>query len=226
MKNNILFAVSTPFEIAPLLSFLNKEGKLIAENIYDWNENIITICITGIGIFNMSYHCGYLWGSGYKPQLAINTGLCGSFEADMELTTVVNIYKDTFADVGVTERDGSFTSIFDLDLVKPDEAPFKNGWLENDSNALQFLPHKTASTVNKTSGNQDQIDEWVKKYHPQTESMEGAAFAYSCMKAGINYLQIRGISNYVQPRNKFNWKIDQTIDKLNSVLIELLKSMP
>lgn len=225
MKNNILFVVSTPFEIAPLDAFLQKEAKQIDTHIYEWQNLVITICITGVGIFNMSYHCGQLWGSGYRPHLAINTGLCGSFDLEIELTTVVNIYKDTFADLGVTEKDGSFISIFDLELIRPDESPFKGGWLENNSNTSDFLPNKTGITVNKTSGNPDQINEWIKKYAPDTESMEGAAFAHACAMADIPYLQIRAVSNYVEPRNKFNWKIPESIERLNQVLLQLLETM-
>ena len=52
--------------------------------------------------------------------------------------------------------------------------------------------------------------------------MEGAAFAHACTLSGVKYLQIRALSNYVEPRNKLNWKIDQSIINLNNVLEELI----
>ena len=224
MENNLLFVVATPFEIAPLHTWLEESTIKVADNIYSMKGLTITILVTGLGTFNMSFQCGKLFGSGYKPQLAVNAGLAGSFDTALELTTVVNVYKDTFADVGVYEKDGSFTSIFDLELIKPDVIPFKQGWLENDSHLASFLPNKTAITVNTTSGDEARIKVLKDKYNADLESMEGASFAHACQMSSIPYLQIRVLSNYVEPRNRMNWKIDQSIARLNEVLIHMVQA--
>jgi len=41
----------------------------------------------------------------------------------------------------------------------------------------------------------------------------------------INFLQIRSISNYVEPRNKDNWDLPLAISNLNNTLIELITSL-
>ena len=156
---------------------------------------------------------------------SINAGLAGTFEPDRELTSVVNVYRDTFGDIGVTNSDGSFSSVFDLELIKPDEAPFKQGWLENKSGAASFLPNVSGITVNATTGDAGRIKMLKEKFTPGVESMEGAAFAHACAVAGVEYLQLRALSNYVEPRNKLNWKIDKSIANLNEVLLELLNEM-
>lgn len=222
MESKILLVAATPYEIAPYLVKLQKEALSESKSIYKLNDKEISVLITGVGVFNMSFYCGLMFGSGYKPHLAINAGLGGSYDSDVALTTVVNVYKDTFADIGVTNKDASFSSVFDLELIKPNDPPFKGGWLENESGSASFLPNKTGITVNLTSGDENRINTLKSKYSPGVESMEGAAFAHACTLSGVKYLQIRALSNYVEPRNKLNWKIDQSIINLNNVLEELI----
>jgi len=52
--------------------------------------------------------------------------------------------------------------------------------------------------------------------------MEGAAVLYCCEQLGIPCLQIRSVSNYVEPRNRNNWEIALAISNLNKWAIEFL----
>jgi futalosine hydrolase len=52
--------------------------------------------------------------------------------------------------------------------------------------------------------------------------MEGAAVLYSCEQTGIPCLQVRSISNYVEPRSKESWKIDLAVKNLNDWAIRFL----
>jgi len=58
----------------------------------------------------------------------------------------------------------------------------------------------------------------------QVESMEGAAFFYACLQKGIEPLQLRAISNYVVPRNRESWRMQEAIVALNEQLQELLRA--
>jgi len=53
--------------------------------------------------------------------------------------------------------------------------------------------------------------------------MEGAAFFYVCQLQKIPHIQIRSISNYVEPRNRANWNISLAIKNLNEVLWKLIQ---
>jgi futalosine hydrolase len=55
--------------------------------------------------------------------------------------------------------------------------------------------------------------------------MEGAAFAYVCAKMKVNAIQIRSISNQVEPRNRNNWNIPLAIKNLNEVLGSLCEEI-
>lgn len=220
MANKILIVTATPYEIAPLLSHLNYNSEAPDEVLF-FHGNEIKILITGIGAFAMSYQLGKLLGSGYKPDLAINAGFAGAFDLDVELGTVWAVQADTFADIGVIGADQSFLSVFDVDLIKPDQYPFEKGWIINPKKLHNFKIAR-AITVNTSTSTQDITARLVSKYNPDLESMEGAAFAFACALEKIDYVQIRVASNHIAPRNKLNWKIDLSISNLYQGLLELI----
>jgi futalosine hydrolase len=80
-------------------------------------------------------------------------------------------------------------------------------------------------TVNKVHGYDASIDLMQKKYNCDLETMEGAAFFYVCLMENVSFLQIRSVSNYVEPRNKENWDIPLAINNLNDVLKEVIQVM-
>ena len=53
--------------------------------------------------------------------------------------------------------------------------------------------------------------------------MEGAAVFYVAGMLDIPVIQLRTISNYVEPRNRAAWKIQEAIQVLNDLLIRILK---
>ena len=55
--------------------------------------------------------------------------------------------------------------------------------------------------------------------------MEGAAFQYVARQANIPFLQIRAVSNYIGERNKYNWKIKESIANLNQVIIKYVEKL-
>jgi futalosine hydrolase len=52
--------------------------------------------------------------------------------------------------------------------------------------------------------------------------MEGAAFMYACLVAGVAFAQIRAVSNVVERRNRAAWKMPDAITALNAVALEIL----
>ena len=54
------------------------------------------------------------------------------------------------------------------------------------------------------------------------ETMEGAAFFYACLMSGTPCVQIRGISNYIEPRNLSKWNIPLAVKNMNATIIRIL----
>jgi len=96
------------------------------------------------------------------------------------------------------------------------------GWLINESKHPSRFRKAKSLTVNKVSGTQESIDKLTAKYSAQTESMEGAAFLYACKTMDVDCIQLRAISNYVEPRNRDNWEIEKALDNLNEGLIKYI----
>ncbi|MXV49542.1 futalosine hydrolase [Pedobacter sp. HMF7647] len=199
----ILIVAATIEEITPLLS----EFKLQA-GTNNCRGNKIGVLITGVGMTATAFALGTEF-AGASYDLAINLGIAGSFDQSVELGKVVRVAEDCFAELGA-ENDATFISIDKLGFgqsVYREKLP---------ANIQDFAPVPVKSiTVNKVHGNDQSIEQTLTRLHPQIESMEGAAFFYACDKAGIDCLQVRAISNYVEKRNRDNWKIGLAVKNLN-----------
>ena len=219
----ILIVSATEFEILPLLAFLKANFKQ-KENRFFSKEVDIYILVTGVGTVHTTFALATFLAQ-QPVDLAINLGIAGALNTKLQIGDVLQIVNDLFADVGVEEADGKFTDLFEMDLLDRNEAPYINGKLYAPNTDGQFLPTASAITVNKVHGTASSIDKIKAKYQADVESMEGAAFFYCCLQHQVNCLQIRSISNYVEPRNKDNWNIPLAIDNLNKVAIELIETL-
>lgn len=216
----ILIVAATKFEIVPLLERMgvNKpsEGRVIS---VDFKEHEIDFLITGIGMVATAYHTGKVLNESYDA--AFNIGICGSFSRNIEIGSVVNVYDDRFSELGA-EDDGDILTLEELNL---------NGVsrIENLSGALhpliEALPKVSGITVNTSHGNEDSIKKVYNKFHPYTESMEGAAFMFVCEQENIPYVQIRAVSNYVEKRNREAWNIPLAIVNLNKQVFEIIEQL-
>lgn len=150
--------------------------------------------------------------------LVINAGIAGSFDRTLRLGEVVQVSEDLFAEMGA-EDDEDFLPIDKLGFGESMVKPLK-------SNLKSNLKQVRAITVNRIHGNETTIYNTMSRFHPQIESMEGAAFYYGCNQAGIPSLQIRSISNYVERRNRASWDITLAVRNLNEVLSNWMNELP
>jgi futalosine hydrolase len=214
---NILIVSATVFEIAPLLKEMNAtiEGKIISS--YNYKQHQIDVLITGVGIAHTSFYLGKYLNDKYD--LAINAGICGSFNYKLSIGDVVRIDEDCFADLGA-EDDEKFLSIEELNL--PGTYHIKNATPVNH-NYLNHLPSVKGVTVNTAHGNEISIDKFTLHTKADVESMEGAAFLFACNQTQIKCVQIRAISNYIEKRDRNKWNIPLAIESLNAFLIGFIK---
>ena len=80
------------------------------------------------------------------------------------------------------------------------------------------MPKVKGSTVNMIHGSKEGISRIRARTNADIESMEGAAFLYSCMLAGIPNAQIRAVSNRVEERDKTRWDVPGAVKNLNVIL--------
>lgn len=222
---NLLFVSATPFEIAPLRKYLTENFWAHHDAHFQKNELDVKLLITGVGMAQTAFALGQIFAH-QRFDLAVNVGVAGAFDRAIKMGEVVNVTSERFADLGVEEADGKFTNVHELGLTDADQPPFQSGQLLNpDAVQFDFLPKCKGLTVNKVHGTQASIDAIREKYEADVESMEGAAFFLACLSAKVRFLEIRSISNYVEPRNRDTWDLPKAIENLNKVLVELVASL-
>lgn len=221
----ILLVSATPFEIAAIRQFLETHGLTEADDLYKYENLEIKILVTGVGMPYTAYSLSKFLALN-KVDLAINAGVAGAFSKDLEIGEVVNVIAERFGDLGAEDADGSFMDIHEMDLIPPNDPPFLHGQLNHPLSAeIAFLPKVKGLTVNKVHGSAQSIAAIKKKYEVDVESMEGAAFFMTCLLDKVNFLEIRAISNYVEPRNREAWNLPLAIQNLNKTLLHILKNL-
>jgi futalosine hydrolase len=218
---NILIVSATQFEVKPLLDFLEIEHPTLGLNNTDKaiNGKSIQILITGIGMVNTAFMMGRYMNS--LCDLVINVGVCGTFDRGLELGQLVHVTKDILSELGAEDGDEFLT--YDI-LNLEGEHRFSNN-LKDSYKTLNQLKEVNGISVNTVHGNETSITKVKKIYNPDVESMEGAAFYASCMRAGGDYTQVRAISNYVEKRDKSKWKMSLAIKNLNDFMIDFIKDL-
>lgn len=219
---NVLLVAATPFEIAPTRQFLEKNfGRSDAS--FKNGSVSVDLLETGPGLLATATHLTRALLR--QPfDLVLHAGVAGSLVSDFPPGSVVQVVSETLGDFGLTEADGAFVPLFDLDWMDADAPPFRRGQLDNPSGgAFNFLPRARGLTVNRTSGDAVGIAALRHRFpHAQVESMEGAAVFYVCGVLDQQFLAVRSISNWVEPRDRAGWKLEVAIEQLNGVVIELL----
>ncbi len=216
-----LIVASTYTEISPFYNFLQKSYHSKNQFSFVSEQHDIDILIHGVSSMLTAYHLGAHLATNHYDQI-IQAGIAGSFDYNLKPGQVVEVTTDQFGDIGAQNKEGTFLDAFELGLLA-DEFPFNNKKLTNPSPLLwEAWPAVNAVTVNTVTGTQSSIDSIKEKYDPQIETMEGAAFFYCCLDCKMPFVALRSISNYVEPRNKANWKLELAVEELNIALRNLV----
>ena len=218
----ILIVAATPFEIDPFKDYLLANFTKKTETLFERQNQSVSLLITGVGQVAMAYHLGCEL-SQHLYDIVINIGIAGTYRADWSLGKVVQVTSEQFAQSGAELADGSITDLFEMGLLEKNQTPYSEGKMTNTYVMSDLnLPCAKGITVDTTHGFERSISAITSRLHPDTESMEGGAFFYACISKNVKFLQLRGLSNYVEPRNKNRWKISLAIKKVNEMAILLL----
>ena len=218
---NILVVSATEFEVKPLLGFLGIAlPKLGINNAnIDFEEKDIKVLITGVGMVNTALMMGRYAHTDYD--IIINVGVCGAFDKQLELGELVHITEDVLSELGAEDGEGFLTyNQMNLPGEHIYKAIYKDSYL-----MIDLLKKVNGITVNTVHGNDVSIEKVKQLYHPDVESMEGAAFFAACSGMKGNSVQIRAISNYVEKRDKEKWQMALAIKNLNDFLITFIKNV-
>jgi futalosine hydrolase len=222
----ILIVAATAAEIDPLVAGLRfcADGEARVTRCKRGSRDV-DVLTTGVGMVATAAWCSRVLAMEDVYDMALNVGLCGSFDASIAPGTVVHVITERLPELGA-EDDRAFLSVQELGLLENYEFPFQAGRLLNAgpplNEILLRLPGVHGITVNTVHGNEQTIAAVRQRCAPQVESMEGAAFMYACLMHQIPFAEVRAVSNVVERRNRGAWKITEAIDNLNAVALQII----
>jgi futalosine hydrolase len=224
----LLLVAATSAEVQPIVSRLAGPASLSSPlTRFIHRQRQIDVLVTGVGMVATAVWCAKTLAE-TTPDLALNVGVCGSFKPAFPPGTVVQVVSDRLPELGA-EDDHEFLTIQELGLLGTDEPPFRAGRLVNvappSMPALMRLPQAHGITVNTAHGYEPSIRRIVERWAPDVESMEGAAFMYACMTAGVPCAQVRAVSNRVERRNRANWKLAEAIASLTDEVTNVIEEL-
>lgn len=171
---------------------------------------LVDVIAGGVGVAASAVATSCVLRSGYD--LAVSAGIAGGFPAASNRQVVV-ASAIVHADLGAHTPDG-FVSMADL------------GWgatrFELRAPLYRTLAERTGAatgtvlTVSTVTGSRQRADE-LAAAHPDAvaEAMEGIGVHRAAGRAGVDFAELRTISNLVGPRNRSEWRIDEALAALS-----------
>ena len=180
--------------------------------------------VLGVGILEFSTNLSVLlsrFATEGPFTHVVLAGICGAYPGrGLNIGDVVRVDSERIGDLGVVERDGTFTpwhKVCDNSPCVYDSFPMRNApdWLAK-------LKSAAGLTVNCCTGTASMAAERVQNFDVDVESMEGAAFFSVCHAFNMPCYEIRAVSNIATDRDKSTWHIQDALD----VLQKLVSSFP
>jgi futalosine hydrolase len=223
----VLVVVATEAEVGPFVAGLARVAEAGPRlTRYRAAAHDVDALITGVGMVATASWCSRILATG-RYDVALNLGVCGSFNSSIGPGAVVHVITDRLAELGAEDGD-SFLTIQQMGLLQADEFPFKGGRLVNEAAPalapLSDLRAVDGITVSTVHGNEASIAGVAERFVPDVESMEGAAFMYSCLIHGVPFAQVRAVSNIVERRNRLAWKLQEAVGALGAAGLRILAS--
>ncbi|MCX5717352.1 MAG: futalosine hydrolase [Nitrospirae bacterium] len=246
MNKCIVLISATEKESRAILKTLRRiKDKSLALPVYQGKigkTNIIYI-ISGIGKTNAAYAATLLIEK-FSPSAVINFGIGGAYpSANLRAGDIAIADREIYGDEGLWLKDGfhkadaigipllkkgrkKYFNEFPLDknlvkkaikVISPNPPLLKGGRGDYRIESGAFI---TVSTVTGTDRRAREIE---KRFNAICENMEGAAVAHVCAMYGIPMLEIRGISNIVEDRDRSKWDIKTAAENCQRAVLVFLK---
>jgi futalosine hydrolase len=195
------------------------------------------LVLTGMGAANTAHALTRaLLTEADRPRLVVQTGIAGAFvPAGLAVGSVVMATEEVYGDVGVITPDG-WLSAEDIGIplmVTDRGALFNHIPLDADLVAraaavCESLVARTGRflTLAQVTGVRTLGDALYDRFGALCESMEGAAAAHVCALYDVPFLEVRGISNLVEDRDRAKWRIQEAAEAAQRAVLRLLEHLP
>ncbi len=236
-----------------LISAVNTEGTILLRYLKKINEDIpcglnlykgniqnksVVYIISGIGKTNASIGAVILIEK-FSPCMLINFGVGGTYPSSgLKIGDIAVAEKEIYGDEGIFLKDGFHTNkAIGIPLLVKNRKRYYNEFkldkkLSKKIADILHIMHSPCLTIktgpfltlSTCTGTFKRAKELEKIFHAICENMEGAAVAHVCTLYGIPMVEIRGISNLVEDRDKKKWDIKLASENCQKAIIEFLKN--
>lgn len=195
------------------------------------------LVVTGIGPVNAAHALTAYLATHAKPPLVIQTGIAGAFvPAAISVGSVVLADTEIYGDLGVLTVDGwqPIEAIGIPVVAAKDGHPPRFNYFPLDGTLVKRASGIAGSLVARTgpfltlsaiTGVRALGDELHRRFGAICESMEGAAAAHVCALHDVPFLEVRGISNLVEDRDRSKWRIQEAADAAQAVALKLAENL-
>ncbi len=195
--------------------------------------NIVFI-ISGIGKVNSAI-AATMVTERFSPHIIISSGTGGAYPSSGLKTGEIAIAeKEVYGDEGVMTKKGFYDMRYlGIPLIKRrkrfyNELPVSKRYMNDIKKVIKRLglgyrtgTFVTISTVTGTDKRAREIERKI--FRPVCENMEGAAIAHVALLKGCEFIELRGISNIIEERDKRRWRLREASINSQNVVIELIK---
>jgi len=164
-----------------------------------------------------------------KADLVVSAGIAGGFPGVAPVGSVVVASESVAADLGAETPEG-FATVealgFGSNRIAADAqwgAKLTEA-LASSGRAVCLGPVLTLSTATGTADTAAGLASRVPG--AAAEGMEGYGVAEAARRLGVPFLEIRGISNAVGPRDRAAWKIGDALSALETAILRLKEILP
>jgi len=195
------------------------------------------VVISGIGAVNTAHALTKYFASQGEPSFVIQTGIAGAFvPANLAVGSVVLADTEIYGDLGVLALDGwRPLEEIGIPLIEATESqPARYNYFPLDADLVARATSAAGDsvartgkflTVSQVTGVRAAGDALYERFGALCESMEGAAAAHVCAMYGVPFLEVRGISNRIENRDRANWRIVEAADAAQAVVLKLLDAL-
>lgn len=236
-----------------LISATRKEAGTILRNLEKIGQgnfyrgkiggNKVVHVISGIGKTNAS-HAATLLIERFFPSLIINFGVGGAYPSSgLRVGDIAVAKKEIYGDEGLLLKDGfHIADAIGIPLLRKNRKRYFNEFHLDKSlvkKAMEVIPPNSPLlnggrgdyqiksgafvTVSAVTGTNKRAKELEQRFNAICENMEGAAVAHVCAIYGIPMLEIRGISNIVEDRDKSKWDIKNAAENCQKAVLGFIK---
>jgi futalosine hydrolase len=197
----------------------------------------VPVVVTGIGAVNTAHALSTYFATHPTPSLVIQTGIAGAYvPANVPVGSVLIADTEIYGDAGVLTPDGwrplEEIGIPLVEAASTRAARFNYFPLDADLvaravDAAGGLVSRTGKflTLAQVTGVRAAGDALFERFGALCESMEGAAAAHVCALHDVPFLEVRGVSNLVEKRDRSKWRIAEAADAAQRAVLKIVENL-